>query len=196
MFDFVLFFSFPCTVQIQTMITSSCRNKFLLLAKGRMEQRYSSNLVISDEVKAALKAKLPVVALESTIISHGMPYPRNLEVANLVEDMVRANGAVPATVAVINGVFKVGLSKEDLQILAQPPTPPNKVYKASRRDLAFLANSRANAGTTVAGTMILAARAGSDAVCIYRCAKHSVYVNLFRYSSVCNWWNWRCSPRC
>lgn len=132
--------------------------KVRILSQLIRRRRYSTPLVLSSEIQAALKNKLPIVALESTIISHGMPFPRNMEVAKEVEDVVRRNGAIPATIAVINGEFKIGLSEEDLLVIANPK---QKVYKASRRDLPFLAASRSTAGTTVAGTMILAQRAGS-----------------------------------
>lgn len=114
-------------------------------------------ITISEEVAAALSSGRPIVALESTIISHGMPFPRNIEVARAVEDEVRKNGAVPATCAIIGGVPKVGLTSSDLEILA---APGNHVLKASRRDMGFAMATGAHAATTVAGTMILAHRAG------------------------------------
>lgn len=113
-------------------------------------------IVYSDEVKEALLNKLPVVALESTIISHGMPYPQNKETALEVENIVRANGAVPATVAIINGEIKIGLTEEEIQFLATA----TDVIKVSRRDLPFVISQRKNGGTTVASSMILAELAG------------------------------------
>lgn len=111
---------------------------------------------ISPDVQAALAEKKPVVALESTIICHGMPYPENIETALQVEDVIRNHGAVPATIAVIEGRIKVGLSKEQIEYLA---TAEN-VRKLSRRDLPAVVSDRADGATTVAGTMIIAAMAG------------------------------------
>jgi len=109
-------------------------------------------------VAHALEEKKPVVALESTIISHGMPYPRNVEVAREIEALIRSEGVIPATCAVINGVPKVGLTDEELEYLGQADA--HSISKASRRDLAQVVGSGASAATTVAGTMILAHRAG------------------------------------
>jgi pseudouridine-5'-phosphate glycosidase len=116
-----------------------------------------AHLSISAEVKKALAAGKPVVALESTIITHGMPYPQNLEMAQNVEAVVRKNGAVPATVAIMGGKFKVGLTGTDLEQLAKTG---GKAAKASRRDVAALLVSGEVAGTTVATTMMAAAWAG------------------------------------
>ena len=114
-------------------------------------------LSVSGEVKAALVAGRPVVALESTIITHGMPYPQNLGMAQEVEATVRDNGAVPATIAIMDGRLCVGVSGEDLQRLAEEG---HKAAKASRRDMASLLASGEMAGTTVATTMQIAALAG------------------------------------
>ncbi|PXA99163.1 pseudouridine-5-phosphate glycosidase [Nostoc sp. 3335mG] len=114
-------------------------------------------LSISAEVKSALAAGKAVVALESTIITHGMPYPQNLEMARQVEDIIRAEGAVPATIAIMDGRLCVGLAGEDLERLAQTG---GSAAKASRRDVASLLVSGAIAGTTVATTMQIAALAG------------------------------------
>lgn len=113
-------------------------------------------LEINPEVKSALEAGKPVVALESTIISHGMPYPRNVETALKVEEIVRQGGAVPATIAILNGVLKVGLTKEEVEYLGQA----KNVVKASRRDIPFIAAKKLDGATTVASTMIIAALAG------------------------------------
>jgi pseudouridine-5'-phosphate glycosidase len=115
-----------------------------------------SDFVVGEEVKHALVNRIPVVALESTIISHGMPYPKNLETALRIEDEIRKQGAIPATIAVIDGNVKVGLTLEELKLLAQA----SSVIKASRRDLAYAATLKATAGTTVASTMFIAHRAG------------------------------------
>lgn len=116
-----------------------------------------SYLSISPEVAEALAAGKPVVALESTIITHGMPYPQNLAMAREVEDVVLANGAVPATIAIMGGLLKVGVSGDDLETLAKEG---HKAAKASRRDMASLLANGAIAGTTVATTMQIAALAG------------------------------------
>ena len=114
-------------------------------------------LEISPEVSAALAAGKPVVALESTIISHGMPWPQNAQTALNVERIVRENGAVPATVAIIGGKLKAGLSKEEIEYLGQKGYD---VIKASRRDLPVLVARGDDGATTVATTMIVAAMAG------------------------------------
>ncbi|ODT65576.1 MAG: pseudouridine-5-phosphate glycosidase [Pelagibacterium sp. SCN 63-23] len=116
-----------------------------------------SYLSIAPEVADALAAGKPVVALESTIITHGMPYPQNLAMAREVEDVVRANGAVPATIAIMDGRLKVGVSGDDLETLAREG---HKAAKASRRDMASLLANGVIAGTTVATTMQIAALAG------------------------------------
>ncbi|KAL4431940.1 hypothetical protein ABPG77_000207 [Micractinium sp. CCAP 211/92] len=114
-------------------------------------------MVVSAEVAAALAAGRPVVALESTIISHGMPYPQNLETARQVEAVVRANGATPATIAVLGGVPHVGLTPAQLQSLARAG---KAVRKVSRRDLPLVMALGLDGATTVSATMLLAARAG------------------------------------
>jgi pseudouridylate synthase len=114
-------------------------------------------LSISAEVKKALAGGKPVVALESTIITHGMPYPQNLEMARNVEAVVRKHGAVPATIAIMDGRFAVGVSGEDLERLA---LEGGTAAKASRRDVAALLVKGVLAGTTVATTMQIAALAG------------------------------------
>ena len=109
-------------------------------------------LDIHPDVEDAIKNKLPIVALESTIISHGMPYPNNIETALMVEDTVRSNNAIPATIAIINGRLKVGLTKKEIEFLATN----NKVRKISRRDLAIAVSKKLSGSTTVASTMIIA----------------------------------------
>ena len=117
----------------------------------------TKHLSISPAVKKALAAGQPVVALESTIITHGMPYPQNLEMARNVEAVIEKHGAVPATIAIMDGKFKVGVTAKDLERLAQTG---GKAAKASRRDVAVLLASDAIAGTTVATTMMAAEAAG------------------------------------
>ena len=114
-------------------------------------------LDVAPEVQAALDAGKPVVALESTIISHGMPYPQNVETALNVEKIIRENGAVPATIAVIGGRLKAGLSKDEIDYLGKTGT---KVAKASRRDLPVLVAEGRDGATTVTTTMIIAHMAG------------------------------------
>lgn len=114
-------------------------------------------LSISPEVKDALEHNKPVVALESTIISHGMPYPKNVETALNVEKIIRENGAVPATIAVIGGKLRAGLTEEEITYLGKKGL---EVTKASRRDLPVLAARGEDGATTVAATMIIAALAG------------------------------------
>lgn len=114
-------------------------------------------LDILPEIKAALDKNDPVVALESTIISHGMPYPKNVETAIEVEETVRQNGAIPATIAILDGRLKVGLTSDELEYLGRSG---QSVTKASRRDIAFVVSRGENGATTVAATMIIAAMAG------------------------------------
>ena len=116
-------------------------------------------LDISEEVKKALSENKPVVALESTIISHGMPYPKNVETALRVEEEVRKNGAVPATVAIIGGRLKAGLTKDEIEYFGKKGT---LITKASRRDIPALIARKEDGATTVAATMIIAALAGID----------------------------------
>ncbi len=115
------------------------------------------HLQLDPSVSAALADGKPVVALESTIISHGMPYPQNVETALSVEKQVRDNGATPATIAVINGKMKAGLSIDDIELLGKQAL---KVQKVSRRDLPMILARGENGATTVASTMIIAAYAG------------------------------------
>ncbi len=118
-----------------------------------------SNLIdISPEVREALADQRAVVALESTIISHGMPHPQNVETAMAVEAVVRAESAVPATIAVIDGRIKVGLANGELERFGGA----KNVAKASRRDLAVALANKATAGTTVAATMAIAEQAGIE----------------------------------
>ncbi|MCC6725072.1 MAG: pseudouridine-5'-phosphate glycosidase [Saprospiraceae bacterium] len=117
----------------------------------------NSFLEISPSVKAALDGGQPIVALESTIISHGMPYPQNVETALLVEKTVRENGAVPATIAILDGKMKAGLSEAEIEYLGKTG---RDVAKVSRRDLPFLLASGQPGATTVATTMLIAEAAG------------------------------------
>lgn len=114
-------------------------------------------LSISPEVAQALKENKPVVALESTIISHGMPYPQNVETAMRVEQVIRDNGAIPATIAIIGGKLKAGCTPEEIEYLGKKG---QAVIKASRRDLPVLIARGEDGATTVTTTMIIAAMAG------------------------------------
>ena len=109
-----------------------------------------------DEVREALKEGKPVVALESTLISHGFPYPENLEVAGEMEEIIRGYEVVPATIAIIKGKIKVGLTRDELEFMATS----KDIFKSSRRDLAVIIAKDLNGATTVAATMLVAERAG------------------------------------
>ncbi len=118
----------------------------------------ASALRVSEEARAALDAGRPVVALESTLIAHGLPWPVNLETAQGAEAAVREAGAVPATIAVLDGILRVGLDAPELERIAT--AAPGAVLKASRRDLGALAAQRRTAATTVSATLWIARRAG------------------------------------
>ena len=113
---------------------------------------------ISKEVQNAIKNNIPVVALESTIISHGMPYPKNVETALNVEKIIRENGCVPATIGIINGTPIVGMSPEEIELFGKTPG----ILKASRRDLPVIMAKKYWGATTVTTTMIFAAMAGIE----------------------------------
>ncbi len=121
-----------------------------------MSALQKEHLDLTEEVRAARDAARPVVALESTIVAHGFPYPANLECAREAERIAREEGAVPATVAILGGRIKVGLSDEELEHLATAPD----IAKASRRDIPVLVARGSDGATTVAGTMAVAAMAG------------------------------------
>lgn len=118
--------------------------------------KISDRLIFNAEVKDGLACKRPVVALESTIISHGMPYPQNVETARMLEDTVRENGGVPATIAILDGRIRIGITEKELEILGTS----KDIKKASRRDLPSIIALKQNAATTVAATMICANLAG------------------------------------
>jgi pseudouridylate synthase len=109
-------------------------------------------IVLSEEVKTAKEQGKPIVALESTIISHGMPYPQNVKTAREVEQIIREKGAVPATIAILDGKIKIGLSDQELEMFGQS----TDVAKASRRDIPYLIATKQKGATTVAATMICA----------------------------------------
>jgi pseudouridine-5'-phosphate glycosidase len=118
----------------------------------------NESLVFSNEVSAAIMAGSPVVALESTLITHGFPYPANVETALAMEAAIREEGAIPATIAVLHGRITVGLTKEEIELLAG--LGQDGVRKCSRRDLPIVVGLRQHGATTVAGTMIVAHMAG------------------------------------
>jgi len=121
-----------------------------------MKNNLNKYLDIKSEVESAVKQKKAVVALESTIIAHGMPYPQNIETALEIENIIREKGAVPATIGIIDGRIKVGLTEEEIEFLGTS----DDVLKVSRRDLPLAAATKRHGATTVAGTMIAAEMAG------------------------------------
>ncbi|KAH8409518.1 hypothetical protein KR222_007702 [Zaprionus bogoriensis] len=125
---------------------------------GRRIATQHHHIVVHPEIRHALEQRQPVVALESTIITHGMPVPENVETALQVEQVVREKGAVPATIGIIDGCIKVGLTQQELMQLAHKPR--EQVIKCSRRDLPYVVAMRHSGGTTVAATMIVAHRVG------------------------------------
>ncbi|MEM9205745.1 MAG: pseudouridine-5'-phosphate glycosidase [Pseudomonadota bacterium] len=116
-------------------------------------------MIIKDDISDALATGKPVVALETAIVTHGMPFPTNLETALAVSEDIRGRGAVPAILAVVDGKIRIGLNKTELTALAEPRTD---IWKLSRADLAVAVATGATGGTTVAATMRLAAMAGID----------------------------------
>ncbi|MCK5683379.1 pseudouridine-5'-phosphate glycosidase [bacterium] len=125
----------------------------------KIKKKKNETYFISDEVKEALEESIPVVALESTIISHGMPFPQNVEVALEVEDIIRREGAIPATIAILSGVPCIGLSKDEINTLGKKG---QDVVKVSRRDMGVVIARKLDGATTVSSTMICAAMAGID----------------------------------
>ncbi|PNF24193.1 Pseudouridine-5'-phosphate glycosidase, partial [Cryptotermes secundus] len=143
---------------MQTKLAYFLRNRVYAYFRRRMSSfNYNSCIDVSQEVSEALRSHSPVVALESTIISHGMPYPANLQTALQVEEVIRNQGAVPATIAVIKGRVKVGLDQEMLSEFASLKTP---AVKTSRRDFPYVLSKGLNGGTTVAGTVIVSSAVG------------------------------------
>ena len=119
-------------------------------------QNFSSYITLSDEVQAALHEQRPVVALESTVIAHGLPYPDNVTVARDMERTIREEGAIPATIGLHDGTIKIGLSQDEVERLGTA----HNVQKVSRRDLAVTLATRRLGATTVAGTMLCASMVG------------------------------------
>jgi len=144
----IILFSFQKLCQIFLCISISLSKNFTNMNRF---------LDIKAEVAQTLQEHKAVVALESTIISHGMPYPQNYETALRVEEVVRKNGAIPATIALMDGKIKIGLSKEEIKTLAQKG---QKVIKTSRRDIPYILSKKLTGATTVSATMIAAELAG------------------------------------
>jgi len=113
-------------------------------------------IMIHPDVQKALMDSKPVVALESTIISHGMPYPENVNMAKSVESIIKNEGAVPATIAILDGIIKVGLTEEEIEKLATA----KDVYKVGKRDFSYVVSMKKNGATTVSGTSIIASMVG------------------------------------
>jgi len=113
-------------------------------------------LDIKPEIAEAIKNNIPVVSLESTIISHGMPYPQNVEMARKCEQIIRNEGAIPATIGILNGILKVGLNDEELETMGKSPN----IIKVSRRDIPLVVAQKLHGATTVASTMIISEMAG------------------------------------
>ena len=122
-----------------------------------LKKELSNYILIREEVQEALKNNKPIVALESTIISHGMPYPQNKETALECEKIIRSNGAVPATIAIIKGKLCVGLTEEQIEYIAKEG---HKVVKTSRRDIPVIVAEELNGATTVSATMYIASLVG------------------------------------
>jgi len=142
----------------------------------------SPTFLVAPEVAAAVARGDPVVALESTIISHGMPFPANMECALAVEAIVRNGGAVPATIAILDGVVRVGLGERDIEQLARLG---HAARKCSRRDIAPVVAAGGNGSTTVAGTMVLAHRAAIDVFVTGGCGGVHRGVEVRRGEVVC-----------
>jgi len=122
-----------------------------------MDENY---FLISPEIQQALKNKKPIVALESAVITHGLPYPVNYELANTMEEIVKSGGGNPATIAIMNGIIKIGMALEEIKALAQTKNP----IKVSPRNIAIAVLNGLCGGTTVAGTLQIAAQAG---ICVF-----------------------------
>lgn len=136
----------------------SQRVNFKKLMQKRTFPTVSSDIFkVSDEVLECLQHNKPVVALESTIITHGMPFPQDLRTALKVEEIVRKNGATPATIGIVNGKVRIGMSQEELEFVARKE---KGFLKVSRRDLPYVLSKGLTGGTTVAATMLLSHRAG------------------------------------
>ena len=119
---------------------------------------------LSPKVRDAIQQQKPIVALESTVISHGLPYPQNIETAQSMESIILEHGAVPATIAIIHGKIKVGLTDKEIVYMAEA----EQIKKSSRRDIPFAVSQKLTAATTVAATMLIAEKAGINVFCYRR----------------------------
>ena len=165
-------------------------------ALASLFKRYNSSYLaknqfikVNDQIKDAVRNNSPVVALESTIITHGLPYPNNYETALEVENVIRDAGGIPATIAFLNGMLKVGLTKDEIEIVAKSSIK-NTAVKLSRRDLSYALANQSNSligGTTVSATMIAAEAAkipifvtgGQFLIVNFLCAFFKIVKNLF-----------------
>jgi len=135
---------------------------------------------VSDEVASAIKVDQPVVALETTVVTHGLPYPQNIDLANKMEKIIRSEGAIPATIGVLHGRVIIGMSSDEVVELAAEPT----LWKISRRDFAPVTARGESGGTTVAGTMIAANKAGIKVFAtggiggVHRCVPFDISADL------------------
>lgn len=152
---FLLFFSKMFRLSYKFKLLNRVRNLKLYSTSSSIPKYFD----IHPEVQAALHEKKPIVALESTIITHGMPYPTNVKTAHDVEQIVRNEKAIPATIGVVAGRIKIGLDSSELEHLADPSNK-SSVLKISRRDIGYVVSKNLSGGTTVSGTMILANLAG------------------------------------
>ncbi|GMF22959.1 unnamed protein product [[Candida] boidinii] len=123
-------------------------------------RNHSTFVQVSDEVRQSLLENKPVLALESTIITHGLPYPDNINMANKVESLIRSHNVTPATISFINGTPKVGLSQSEIETLGDINNYDS--LKISRRDIPYIMSSNLTGGTTIASTMLLASQVGID----------------------------------
>jgi hypothetical protein len=159
-----------------------------------------TNVMIHKEVEDALLSHKPIVALESTIISHGMPYPRNLEVALELENIIRQKGAVPATIAILGGFPKVGLLQSELEFLAKPVEGNNKIIKASRRDIAYACANRLHAGLISSFNVSVFLSSFLFALSLYFLSHHSFCNNdpcrEMWYPCLCHRGDWWCPSWC
>ncbi|KAJ3758649.1 indigoidine synthase A-like protein [Lentinula raphanica] len=128
-------------------------------SRGYLDSSLTRILDVHPEVREALATKKPVVALETTLVTHGFPYPTNFNLSNSLENIVRSTGAIPATIGIVEGRIKIGLEQAELEQLANPPIP-GSVVKISRRDIAPAVSMKAFGGTTCSATLIFAALAG------------------------------------
>jgi len=119
----------------------------------------NDKIIISEEILEAIKDNKPIVSLESTIITHGLPYPVNIEVAYKCQQIIRENGAVPATIGIINGIPKIGISDDEIEFLS---TNSQSCFKSSTKDIGYCYSKKLNAGTTVAATLFLSSLVGIE----------------------------------